>query len=137
MNVFISQNISYLIRKKGLDNETFGSQFNVSGSSVSTYKTGKATPKIETLIKIASYFDITLDELVLSDLESGLYSTAEHLNASEERIFNDETNYVAKYDTIKQLEHYIELQEKLIVSYEDQIDVLKGLGGGKPFKIVL
>jgi len=129
MNIYTSHNIVYLIRREKWDNETFGSKFNVSGSSVSTYKTGKATPKIETLIRIASYFDITLDQLVLYDLEYGDFPTA--LNKPTERRKKDTTtlNVIDKEETIKHLEKTIELQDKLIHAYECQIDDLSKTEG--------
>ncbi|PQJ31096.1 hypothetical protein BST92_03775 [Nonlabens arenilitoris] len=137
MNIFISHNISYLIRKEKWDHATFAKEFGLSAAVVSHYVRGKNIPKIETLVKIAFYFTITLDELILSDMEAGMFPASYHMEALHLRDINDKVNSPNKNDTIKHLEKTIELQDKLIHSYEIQIQDLTKKGGDESLKIEL
>ncbi len=52
-----------LMTKRNVAQNEMAKILNVSRSSVYKYQEGKAEPNIETLIKIADYFDISLDNL--------------------------------------------------------------------------
>lgn len=55
----------YELRKaKGLSQKDLGSLLGVSNKAVSKWETGAALPKTETLIKLASVFDISAEELL-------------------------------------------------------------------------
>ncbi len=50
---------------KGLSMEQLGNELNMSSGLISDIENGKKNnPKLKTLIKLADYFDISIDELV-------------------------------------------------------------------------
>jgi transcriptional regulator with XRE-family HTH domain len=64
----LSLNIKFLsdIEEKSLD--MFGKIFELNRGAISSYISGKATPKLETLQKISEYYDLSLDYLINKDL---------------------------------------------------------------------
>jgi transcriptional regulator with XRE-family HTH domain len=60
----ISQRIGQLRREKKLTQHQLASQSELSVSAIRKYEQGISEPSIRSLIKIASAFKITLDELV-------------------------------------------------------------------------
>lgn len=59
--------IGQLRRRDNLSQEQFAELFEVSQQSVQKWETGVTVPNLEKLVKIARYFDISLDTLVLSE----------------------------------------------------------------------
>ena len=41
--------------------------FNISQTSVSKYETGEAVPDLETVVKMADFFGVSLDEFVIKE----------------------------------------------------------------------
>lgn len=71
-NNFVN-NLTFL---KDIKNETFaniGLQANVAANTVSNWLSKKTEPKLSELEKIAQYFEITLNELIYSDLQKGRF----------------------------------------------------------------
>ena len=64
--------ISQLRRRENLSQEQFAELFEVSQQSVQKWETGVTVPNLEKLIRIAKYFDLSLDSLVMS--EEGSFS---------------------------------------------------------------
>ena len=52
-----------LMKQRDIQQQQMAQILNVSRASIYKYQQGKAEPNIETLIKIADYFDISLDYL--------------------------------------------------------------------------
>lgn len=69
MKNYISENISYLVKKLNCSQDEFGAMFDLKKSAISSYTSKNVQPKIETLQRIAAHFDITLDELINSSLQ--------------------------------------------------------------------
>lgn len=70
MKNYISINISYLINKINCSQDEFGSIFEIGKNVTGNYILGKSVPKLELIKKICSYFDITIDDFVNSDLST-------------------------------------------------------------------
>ena len=62
----ITGNIVYLC--KGFSRQALSKQFQVKEKTFSAYLEGRSIPKIDTLILIADYFNISIDRLVREDL---------------------------------------------------------------------
>lgn len=62
----LANNIRILRKNTNMPQEELAEKLNVSRQVVSKWETGKSDPPLETLISIAEYFGITLDELVRS-----------------------------------------------------------------------
>lgn len=67
----ISKNLKYLRKKKGLTQFKLRSNLGVTRSTWSNYENGLTTPSIEDLIKFSNFFGISLDDLIVKDLQDG------------------------------------------------------------------
>jgi transcriptional regulator with XRE-family HTH domain len=67
----ISRNLKYLRKKKGLTQFKLRSSLGITRSTWSNYENGLTTPSIEHLIKFSNHFGLSLDDLIVSDLQAG------------------------------------------------------------------
>lgn len=56
--------LSELRKDAGLSQKQFAELFHQSGSTISSYETGRNEPNYETLIQYAEYFNVTTDYLI-------------------------------------------------------------------------
>lgn len=73
---FFGTNIKKIRQVKGLSQKAFADLFDLNRGVISAYEEGRAEPKIETLLKVAHYFSLDLDDfltksLQVNDLASG------------------------------------------------------------------
>ena len=54
-----------LRREKRMTQENLAKIFHISQTSVSKYETGEAVPDLETVVKMADFFGVSLDEFVM------------------------------------------------------------------------
>jgi transcriptional regulator with XRE-family HTH domain len=66
--MYLSQNLKYLREKKGMSQDELGEELGVKQPTIGNWETENRTPDIETIVKLAEYFGVSLDELVLKDL---------------------------------------------------------------------
>jgi transcriptional regulator with XRE-family HTH domain len=71
MSTFFANNLSYLRKKKGLTQAEVATALGLKRNTFSNYETTHSEPDLGTLEKIASFFDISIDELVSVDLSKG------------------------------------------------------------------
>ncbi len=64
----IGNNIKKIRGIKNLNQNDFANLFNLKRASIGAYEEGRAEPKLATIIEIANYFSISLDELVKKEL---------------------------------------------------------------------
>jgi transcriptional regulator with XRE-family HTH domain len=64
------KNLRYLRKKCGLKQEDMLGCLRITRSTWSNYEIGHTIPKLTEVINISRFFGITLDELVIDDLES-------------------------------------------------------------------
>ncbi len=67
----IAKNIKHLRNLKGLTQEQFSVELDVSKSRVGSYEEGRSEPPITTLIELSNFFKIPIDALVKNDLSLG------------------------------------------------------------------
>ncbi|HEY1010754.1 MAG TPA: LexA family transcriptional regulator [Daejeonella sp.] len=60
----ISSNLKYLRKKKGLTQQQFADQLEIKRSLVGAYEEDRAEPKYELLKKFASFYELSMDELI-------------------------------------------------------------------------
>ena len=60
----LGERIVELRNAKAISQQELADEMEVSRQSVSKWETGTSTPDLDKLMKLADYFDITLDELV-------------------------------------------------------------------------
>ena len=59
-----------LRKEKGITQEEFAEELNVSGRTVSRWETGNNMPDISLLIEIADFFDVTIPEIINGERKS-------------------------------------------------------------------
>jgi len=65
---YIGKNIRKIRMSKKLTQTEFAELFDLKRTAVGSYEEGRAEPKIDTLIKIAEYFKLSLDSLLRKEL---------------------------------------------------------------------
>ncbi len=70
-----SENINYLRKAKGLNQSDMPDILDIQRSTWSNYENGATEPPIETIIKIAHFFGISLDDLMLKKLDSQQFTS--------------------------------------------------------------
>lgn len=60
----VGKNIKQLREKKGITQESLAEQLSVTRQAVSNWENGKTQPDIETLNKIASVLEVSVEELI-------------------------------------------------------------------------
>ena len=66
--IYIAQNIRYLRKLKKLNQEELGAQLNKTKGAVSSYEKNASYPSVETLVVLAEFFELSIDDLLLTDL---------------------------------------------------------------------
>ena len=65
---FFGKNIKKIRSVKGLSQQAFAELFELKRGTLGAYEEGRSEPKIETIIKIANYFSIAIDDLLTNEL---------------------------------------------------------------------
>ncbi len=66
--MYLAQNLRYLRTKASKQQKELALILNVSKATMAKYESSMIEPNIETIVHMAEYFGVTLDELVLKDL---------------------------------------------------------------------
>lgn len=66
--MYLNTNLSYLRKSKGLTQDEVARVIGKTRSAVGLYETGYREPSLENLIKMAEYFSVSIDDLLLKDL---------------------------------------------------------------------
>lgn len=77
--MYLAQNLKYLRERKGLSQREFSADLGLSRATVGNWETGERKPDIETIIRLAEYFGVSLDDLVLRDLKPPLPVYADNI----------------------------------------------------------
>lgn len=83
----IANNLKYLRKKKGLTQQQFADALEIKRASVGAYEEGRAEPRYELLDKIASFYDMTIDELVKDEINDQ-WKPAPKSSASNVRVLS-------------------------------------------------
>ena len=67
---FVGHNIKKIRQAKNISQSDFAALFNLSRPSVGAYEEGRSEPKIETLIQISRYFNLSIDVMLTRELSS-------------------------------------------------------------------
>lgn len=69
MKIYFGLNLRHLRKTRNIEREELATHFNLHLSSISHWETGKHLPKVEDVIRVAEYFDVSVDELLLKRME--------------------------------------------------------------------
>lgn len=59
-----SNNLKVLRKEYKLSQDDLASYLNLSSKTISSWEKGRSEPKIDMLLKLSNYFNVTLDELI-------------------------------------------------------------------------
>lgn len=114
-NIQLARNLKYLRLAYGLTQDDLGAFLNISRQAYSNYENLKRSPDLDSLIRLASLYHLSLDDLVSRELSSFMESDhsvqiQEDKNffrlgvdrATENRIYltKEETEFISKFRTI-------------------------------------
>ena len=83
-NIQLANNLRFLRTKHKLTQDDLSSLLNISRQAYSNYDTSKRTPDLDSLLHISRFYRISIDELVLDNLQSTYHTSA--LKTGEEYI---------------------------------------------------
>ena len=77
--MYLAQNLKYLRERKGFSQKNFSVEMGLSRATIGNWETGERKPDIEMIVRLAEYFGVTLDDLVLRDLRPPIPKYAENI----------------------------------------------------------
>ena len=77
--MYLAQNLKYLREQKGLSQQELSSCFEISCSLIGMWEQNRRKPDIGTIVRLAQYFGVSLDDLVLKDLRPPVPKHAENI----------------------------------------------------------
>ena len=83
-NIQLANNLRFLRTKHKLTQDDLSSLLNISRQAYSNNETSKRTPDLDSLLHISRFYRISIDELVLDNLQSTYHTSA--LKTGEEYI---------------------------------------------------
>ncbi|KAF9660171.1 helix-turn-helix transcriptional regulator [Tenacibaculum sp. ZH5_bin.1] len=109
---FFGKNIKKIRSVKRLSQQAFAELFNLKRATLGAYEEGRSEPKIDTIIKIANYFSIPIDNLLTSELTvNNLLQFKEDLTLETEKL-SKETFTIIPCITEKTITEYIKHHNK-------------------------
>lgn len=63
------KNIAYLRKQLGFTQDKMANELNVSRSRLSSWEENRAKPWLMTLVRVSQYFGLSMEEMVVQDLE--------------------------------------------------------------------
>lgn len=70
--MYISENLQYLRKSKGITQEELADKLGISRQSVSKWENGETYPETDKLLLLCDIFNVSLDELLKEDLSNNL-----------------------------------------------------------------
>ncbi|WP_440122184.1 helix-turn-helix domain-containing protein [Tenacibaculum sp. Ill] len=105
---FFGKNIRKIRSVKRLSQQAFAELFNLKRATLGAYEEGRSEPKIDTIIKIANYFSIPIDNLLTSELTvNNLLQFKESLTLETEKLPKETTSKIPCI-TEKAITQYLE-----------------------------
>lgn len=139
--MYFNSNLSYLRIKRQLTQTALGNEIDSSKQIICNYETGLREPSLTTVIKVAKYFNVMIDDLLTKDLRPAgavLSSNIRHIRKANgltqkefASILGVEDPAVSKYesgDNKPTIESLVNISEFFGVSVDDLLkkDLSKG-----------
>ena len=93
-NIQLSNNLRYLRKKYGLTQSQMGEILNISRQAYSNYETNSRTPDLDTLLFLADFYKVSLDDIVLTNLKDKMPYPGKN-----DRITEDPVPYIFTKNT--------------------------------------
>ena len=103
---YFGKNIRKIRNAKKISQAAFADLFDLKRGSISAYEEGRAEAKIDTIIEIAGYFQLTLDQLLRKELTiNEIYHIRERGLKLQQRTKNEEESLSNQKAISKPSEH--------------------------------
>jgi len=109
MSIRIGENITFLRKKKGLTQDELAKELNISNQAVSKWESGKCCPDIELIPVLAHFFEVSIDDLLVSKC----LTTSTATNESADLVISQAIKIVQEDQVVSTSV----LQRKLKISY--------------------
>ncbi|QLG42189.1 helix-turn-helix transcriptional regulator [Paenibacillus sp. E222] len=103
----IYERIEHLIAERGMTKKVFCKQLKISTGNLGDWKRGKSTPSTNKLIEIASFFDVSLDWLMVGrpskeamvreKRENYFFDVLRQLDCLESELSTVEQSFISEY----------------------------------------
>ncbi|MBR2567059.1 MAG: helix-turn-helix transcriptional regulator [Paenibacillus sp.] len=103
----IYERIEHLIAERGMTKKAFCQQLKISTGNLGDWKRGKSIPSTNKLIEIASFFDVSLDWLMIGRLskeaivrekrEDYFFNVLRQLDCQESELSTVEQSFISEY----------------------------------------
>jgi transcriptional regulator with XRE-family HTH domain len=116
---YFGKNIRKIRNAKKISQTAFADLFNLKRGSIGAYEEGRAEAKIDTIIEIAEYFKLTLDQLLRKELTiNEIY----HINERSKKLKQKNNSPKENANLIKKVvEKYPADIEKLVKLLDDRL----------------
>jgi transcriptional regulator with XRE-family HTH domain len=84
--IYLSDNLRYLRKKQGISQQQLADEIETPRSRIAAYESKNVEPRLEALLSFASYFQVSLDELVRIDLRQTDLRKSEEQSISTEAL---------------------------------------------------
>ncbi|MEM6319744.1 MAG: LexA family transcriptional regulator [Bacteroidota bacterium] len=92
----LKRNLRYLRKKRGMSQEVAALKVGIARSALASYETGKSEPKAGVLMKLATFFQVNVHELLYADFDTPLFqkkgTAAKSLRNQDVRILTVTVN---------------------------------------------
>ena len=75
-NIQLANNLRYLRKQHNLTQTTLSNMLNISRQAYSNYETSKRTPDLDSLLHLAGFYHVSLNDLVLGSLKDKHVTTS-------------------------------------------------------------
>ena len=93
--MLLNEKIAIIRKMNNLTQEAFAEELNVSRQAVSKWESGASVPDVQLLIRIADFYNLTLDQLVRDDFDLPISPADEKKLLDEEKSDGDKFNIEA------------------------------------------
>ena len=122
----VGKRIKYLREKNSLEAQKLAQDLQVGKSTLSNWENDRRTPDLETLKKIANYFNVSTDYLLLGD-EANIKNSTDYFE-----IILNKTGDILSPDKISYLNNFTDIEREYInKGMRKSLNLLKELANGK------
>lgn len=69
MKIYFGLNVKHLRKTRNIEREELASRFDLHLSTISHWETGKHLPKVEDVVRLSEFFEVSIDDLLLKNLQ--------------------------------------------------------------------
>ena len=104
MNTIFSERLKLLRKEKNISAEELANKLNINKSTISRYENDKTEPYLPIVLKIAKYFDVSLDWIAgISNIRESYITPNNILKLYIEKYYNEKDDKQTWFDRIKEL----------------------------------